>query len=713
MRFLQIIVTAGALVVPGAVAAQEPVDSDPPAHVSFVDGAAVIERDGQADTAPANMPLLAGDRIRTQAGRVEILFADGSTLHVDNFTTVDFQSDELVRVLDGRVRLAIAGRPREVGYRIDGPNAWAQISQPGEYRFAITRNDRGIEVELAVLRGAAELVNDDGRTPLRAGERAFARAGTAPSYAYVFNSASWDAFDRWSESRRDYRLGLSSQYLPEPVRPYTRAFDQYGSWRHEPTYGYVWYPTVAVGWRPYYHGRWATLRPYGWVWVGNDPWAWPTHHYGRWGFSAGAWFWIPGRTWGPAWVSWGYSPGYVSWCPLGWNNRPVFSIVNLNVYSRGYDPWRAWTVVRRDHFGRDFVHRRVVAWDRLDARARGSWEFRDSAPEIVGHAVPRAQAPIRVVGRAVPRGSSGSAPVYTNLPRDGSRVQSTGPRIQVGESRSAGVPDRDPRSRAVPRGTAPDAPGVSPGRGIRSAPAARSDAGAADTPPERRAVPRATATDVPRMTPNRGVRSMPSIRSDAATPETSPRSRAVPRDSGGRDGATPATRPDGSGDAPVYRRAPMAQPRQPGAGTNDTEPRPDRGVRAIPRSNPVERGTSAPVMRSPYERRAPSAPAPETGPRPRDDGGWGGSRQPAERRAPEGWSGGGRAVPRNAPEARPTPSMPSPPRIERSAPPRIERSAPPSRSVDSPRGPDRSAPPARTAPRGGGGDRGQARRRDG
>ena len=83
MRFLSIcVVTAAALLAPGAVSAQDPVDSDPPAHVSFVDGAALIERDGQTDSSPLNMPLLAGDRIRTQAGRAEILYADGSTSRV-------------------------------------------------------------------------------------------------------------------------------------------------------------------------------------------------------------------------------------------------------------------------------------------------------------------------------------------------------------------------------------------------------------------------------------------------------------------------------------------------------------------------------------------------------------------------------------------------------------------------------------------------------
>ncbi len=50
------------------------------------------------------MPVLAGDRVRTRAGRVEVLFADGSTLHLDGNTLVDFQSDDVIRLLDGRVR---------------------------------------------------------------------------------------------------------------------------------------------------------------------------------------------------------------------------------------------------------------------------------------------------------------------------------------------------------------------------------------------------------------------------------------------------------------------------------------------------------------------------------------------------------------------------------------------------------------------------------
>jgi hypothetical protein len=667
MRSLQIVAAAGLLLTPYAAAAQEPtvIESDPPAHVSFVDGAAVIERDGKADDAPANMPLLAGDRIRTENGRVEILYADGSTLHIDHFTTVDFQSDELIRLLDGRLRLNITGRPREVGYRIDGPGAWAQISQPGEYRFALMRGDRGLEMELAVVRGAAELVNDDGRTPLRAGERALARAGAAPSLAYVFNSASWDAFDRWSEERRDYRLGLSTQYLPEPVQPYSRTFDRYGTWRHEPTYGYVWYPTVAVSWRPYYYGRWATYRPWGWFWIGHDPWAWPTHHYGRWGFSAGAWFWIPGRTWGPAWVSWAYAPGYVSWCPLGWNNRAVFSI-GVSVNYGYYNPWRAWTVVPYRHFGYGYVHHRAVAWHARAPYAHAKWTHGPHAPAYRGYAVPRSSAPIRVVGRAVPRGSRGAAPVYTNLPRDGSRVQSSGRRIQVGDARGAGDVNRDPRGRAVPRSAGENTPRMVPERGVRSAPVVRSE----------------------------------SPREDGARP------RAVQRNPGVGTSGAPAIRSNDSR-VPTYRSAPTPQQRS----SDEPSISPDRGVRAVPRGRSPESGPGA--VRAPVDPAPARAPSSGGVVRQRQEGGWNSPRAQGERPAPERpLYGEPRAVPRavpRGPESRPAPSRPSPPRMEA---PRIERSAPPSRSAD---GPSRSGPPPRTAPSGGesrgGGGRGGAVRR--
>ena len=425
---------------------QPNVVADAPAHIAFVDGSALLERDGRREASPENMPLLAGDRVRTQNGRVEILFGDGSILHLDADTIVDFQSNDLVRLLDGRLRLSIPRPDRQLSYRIDAPFASAVINQPGEFRFSVLRSDRGQEVELAVLRGCAELANDDGRTTLCAGQRAYARANTAPSDAYAFNSASWDAFDRWSEGRRDQRLGVSTQYLPNEVQPYAPAFDQYGSWQYNTSYGYVWYPSVAVGWRPYYYGRWVTMRPYGWTWVGAGPWAWPTHHYGRWGFSAGSWFWIPGRAWAPAWVSWGYAPGYVSWCPLGWNNRAVLAFG----FNFGYDPWRAWTVVPHGHFGAGYVHVNYVGGYGFSPQTRAAFVPRYVAPPVTGYAVPRSSSPILVPGVTRPRAPSST--VYTNLTPNASRVGVGGSRVIVGPARSALAPAPSTSSSSVPSG---------------------------------------------------------------------------------------------------------------------------------------------------------------------------------------------------------------------------------------------------------------------
>ena len=562
--------------------------ADAPAHISFVEGVAALDRDGRSEDAPANMPLLAGDRVRTRAGRVEILFADGSTLHLDHNTAIDLQSDELVRLLDGRIRLSIPGRARDVAYRIDGPNAWAQISEAGEYRAAVIQNAGQTELEFAVLRGTAELVNEGGRTPLRAGERAFARADAAPSYAYVFNSASWDPFDRWSEGRRSERLALSTQYLPDEVRPYAGTLDRYGAWQYESSYGYVWYPRVDVGWRPYYHGRWTSLRPYGWTWIGSDAWAWPTHHYGRWGFSAGLWFWIPGRSWSPAWVSWAYAPGYVSWCPLGFNNRPVVQIVNVNTH-RGYDPWRAWTVIPQRDFGVGFVNRRVIYSTALDERTRSSFVSRDVAPVVTGYAVPRgaAAAPIRVAGTS--RVRTVTSPLLSN--RDGAAgdIYRAAPQPRpIDRSdmtrRPTNAPPPDVRTGAIAgrERTVPDRPAIRSDRESRS-PQFRNVAPStqpATAPAEIRRAPDATRERSPYGRSNGSGRTDDSRVAPGYDPADR---RAVPRPEYGRPAS--GSSPDGA-DRPAYRvpggyerrqpaaerpNAPSAQP-APGPGPDRTGP---------------------------------------------------------------------------------------------------------------------------------------------
>src|SRR5262249_28455901 len=195
-------------------------------------------------------------RLRTANGRVEVRFADGGRLHLDSQTALDVQSDELVRLVDGRIRLSVQ-RAQQVNYRVDSAVGSVRVTQPGEYRVALIHGDRETQLELAVIRGAGEIFTEQGSTSVRSGERAYASAGLMPSYAYTYNSANTDEFDRWSEMQRGTVYAAtsdSSQYLPPDMSGYASTFDQYGDWRYQQTYG---------------GGSWVPPRP-------NPP---PPHHF--------------------------------------------------------------------------------------------------------------------------------------------------------------------------------------------------------------------------------------------------------------------------------------------------------------------------------------------------------------------------------------------------------------------------------------------------
>jgi hypothetical protein len=122
-----------------------------------------------------------------------------------------------------------------------------------------------------------------------------------------------------------YETGVQAE-PPPPAPPgadvdneevFNEPLQNYGAWTQVDGYGRVWVPRVGYGWRPYYYGRWV-LTDWGWTFQSDDPWGWAAYHYGRWNWGLGVgWYWIPGRTWGPAWVSWRYGGGYVSWAPMG------------------------------------------------------------------------------------------------------------------------------------------------------------------------------------------------------------------------------------------------------------------------------------------------------------------------------------------------------------------------------------------------------------
>jgi hypothetical protein len=101
---------------------------------------------------------------------------------------------------------------------------------------------------------------------------------------------------------------------------FTEALAPYGNWVQVPDYGAAWQPAVEAAnpdWKPYVDdGQWINSDS-GWYWQSDYAWGWAPFHYGGWVNAAPlGWVWMPGKTWGPAWVAWRSTSSYVGWAPL-------------------------------------------------------------------------------------------------------------------------------------------------------------------------------------------------------------------------------------------------------------------------------------------------------------------------------------------------------------------------------------------------------------
>jgi hypothetical protein len=432
-------------------------------HLRHVEAGVTLQRatEAMAEEAVPNLPFLPGDRVWTDAtGRVEFQFPEGTVVRLDCGSKLDYSDHDesrdervVLRLWAGSVILR-ARAPESAIFEIETPGGLVEVMGPSVVRIDV----EGGETQLSVYDGEASLDTGRDRVRLAAGERTCARWGDGPAEPAPFDRYAQDDFGQWEgelESQQAWAAN-SRRYLPRQLEPYAPAFDTHGAWAYEEPVGYVWQPRVAVGWTPYSNGRWIWTA-YGWTWVPYEPWGWVPHHYGRWGFSVSlGWYWSPGTVWGGGWVSWGVGGGYVGWCALGWNNRPVYPWPHHrgwrghphrprhprgHAVPRGSVPHPhegAWSVVRSDDLGRrgGGAHRRV---NPARAGALTVAESIHDRPDRSGRAFTRASAVPRAA-RAHPRpgaasrASRGASPVPM-----GSAASRSG---QAAASRSGGARPR-------------------------------------------------------------------------------------------------------------------------------------------------------------------------------------------------------------------------------------------------------------------------------
>ena len=297
-------------------------------YISYLERFATVQPANGQKTVDAvvNMPLVTGDRIDTARGaRVEVQLADGSTLWVDEFTTLDFDALAASReepaertvlfIQEGTAAVEIPATALGGDtVRLDYPNGTLFLSKPGFYRFDL----RSGKLHVQAHAGLAELPAGIGSALLRTGQEAWLDNADRMETSAI--PAQADDFWAWVQERRNPTpAARTAEMVGTTTAGRTAALDSYGTWVYVDAYSsWAWRPYVQVGWTPYSHGRWYWTAV-GWNWISYEPWGWYPYHYGSWYWDASfGWGWCWDRVWGPAWVHWMYTPGYIGWCPRGY-----------------------------------------------------------------------------------------------------------------------------------------------------------------------------------------------------------------------------------------------------------------------------------------------------------------------------------------------------------------------------------------------------------
>ncbi|MFL6631445.1 MAG: DUF6600 domain-containing protein, partial [Massilia sp.] len=345
-----------ALALAAATAAAQA--QDPPARVgriAYLAGPVSFSPAGGTDwaQAPLNRPLVAGDRLWTDAGGRDEAQLGSAIARMDSGTLLTvLAADERttqLQVSQGRIDLHVRRLAPGETVEVDTPNLAFVARQPGDYRLAVAPD--GGTTDVTVLNGAGDVYGDGASLALAPGQ-GYRFGGQDLNNYGLLPSAPPDEFDRWALAR-DQRAerAIARRYVPQGVVG-AEDLDDYGSWRTVPEYGAVWVPDRAPrNWAPYHAGHWAWIDPWGWTWIDDQPYGYAVSHYGRWIRTPDTWAWVPAPqraqpVYAPALVAFvgavlasgGRSDPGVGWFPLAPHEpyRPSYRasptyITNVNV----------------------------------------------------------------------------------------------------------------------------------------------------------------------------------------------------------------------------------------------------------------------------------------------------------------------------------------------------------------------------------------------
>ncbi len=359
----------------------------------------VVIREGEESpqVAELNFPILPGDTIRTSGiRRCEIQLDTGTIIRLDLNTELKIETI-MAKSLSSRRKvtnfLLNKGEMYIMYKKYNYPEIFQVITPTASTKLshgtvALIRVVEDGSSDIQVKRGKALVLYGPGEESLESEtvKKSMSLLISSEHLALPGEYKQNVDFELWNDDiNKNFEVlhdGMSA--VPKPIQRYSRAVvyfaqkysSMYGEWIWDDLYGYVWrtdfndyYPGGT--WQPYYFGQWREVNGQ-LFWVPVESWGWVPYHLGLWVWNKNrGWLWIPGSSFSPAWVSWGFFGDYCSWRPWSFTDW-YFRDWNLTSYRRlspnfflfnpGF-PWNpyapAWDDSLREELGEDGLSRMI------------------------------------------------------------------------------------------------------------------------------------------------------------------------------------------------------------------------------------------------------------------------------------------------------------------------------------------------------------------
>jgi hypothetical protein len=272
-------------------------------RLSDVKGTLSLDRktgNGFEATMP-NMPIIEGEKLRTDEGYAEVEFEDNSTLRVAPNSLVEFPLLALrssgakastIQVVRGMVYVNLQGTKGNE-FMLRAGDQTMTVSPSTHMRMTVENG----KTVVSVFNGSAE-VKHSCDTTLVTKKESLTLGGEQVAVAKKIEEEPYDA---WDKEANDYhaRYSQANAMVAGGSSYGLSDLNYYGNFINGGAFGSFWQPyLVGAGWNPYCNGVWALYPGAGYSWVSPYPWGWLPYHSGTWSFFPGyGWGWQPGGTW--------------------------------------------------------------------------------------------------------------------------------------------------------------------------------------------------------------------------------------------------------------------------------------------------------------------------------------------------------------------------------------------------------------------------------